>query len=261
MHRRLALLALVAALVLAVLAPTAPAGAIVGGRNATQTYDFMVSIQTPAGAHGCGGALISPEWVVTAKHCVATATPADLRLRIGSTRTDGGGTLATVAAITLPPAIGGWGVPALNLYPSHDIALIRLAAPVANVPVRLAADPGPVGTPTRLIGWGQTCQLAGSCGAPVDLQELDTAVQTDGGCFTGFFNAVNETCVRGGGGTGSCFGDSGGPSLIQRDGVWQLSGVTSRSTAPYYYCGVSNSIYTDVTAWRAWLEGETGLDL
>lgn len=42
---------------------------IVGGREAVpHSWPWMVSLQIN-GTHTCGGALISPQWVVSAAHC------------------------------------------------------------------------------------------------------------------------------------------------------------------------------------------------
>lgn len=45
---------------------------IVGGEEADiSDYGWQVSLQAN-GAHYCGGSIISPEWVLTAGHCILT---------------------------------------------------------------------------------------------------------------------------------------------------------------------------------------------
>ena len=63
--------ALLASAAAATAAPTPTADGdvspmIVGGRNATQVYSWMVSLQSTSGSHFCGGTLIKANWVVTA---------------------------------------------------------------------------------------------------------------------------------------------------------------------------------------------------
>src|SRR6266498_5650029 len=51
---------------------------VVGGQPATEAYPFATSLQTNGGNHFCGAALIRPNWVETAKHCVADETPSSM---------------------------------------------------------------------------------------------------------------------------------------------------------------------------------------
>ncbi|TWP48599.1 serine protease [Lentzea tibetensis] len=215
---------------------------IVGGRNATQVYSFMVSLQSTAGSHFCGGSLIKANWVVTAKHCVQGRSPASVRARIGTTNRTTGGTVATGAQIVV--------------HPSADLALVRLSTSVANAPIRLAAESGPVNTATRIIGWGQTCPSPGGCGAPTILQELDTSIVADSRC--GGIRAATEICTNNtGGNKGACYGDSGGPQVKSVGGAWQLIGATSRSGGGSV-CATAPSIYVDVPAFRSWIATYAG---
>ncbi|GLZ35582.1 serine protease [Lentzea sp. NBRC 105346] len=215
---------------------------IVGGHNATQTYTFMVSLQSTSGGHFCGGSLIKANWVVTAKHCVSGKTPGSIRARIGTTNRTSGGTVATGAQIVTNP--------------SGDIALLRLSTSVAQTPVKIAAESGPVGTQTRIIGWGQTCPQPGGCGAPTILQELDTSIVADSRC--GGIRASTEICTNNtGGNKGACYGDSGGPQIKSVGGAWQLIGATSRSGGGSV-CATAPSIYVDVPAFRTWISQYAG---
>ncbi|HVH43046.1 MAG TPA: serine protease [Labilithrix sp.] len=233
-------------------------------QDATEDYSFMISLQDIYDTHHCGAALIAPNWAVTAEHCIHDVDAPYIQLRIGSKLVNAGGTLASVSEIIHPPVIGGWQVPSVDLYPGHDIALMRLTEPVREAPIKIATSAGIPGTVTRLIGWGHTCSgvpFNVGCTLPTILKELDTRITFDAVCSTVFINPVNETCLGGYGQPGACNGDSGGPSIRKINGQWQLTGVTSRLTAPYYVCGTAPFVYTDVTKWRAWINGETGLSL
>jgi secreted trypsin-like serine protease len=213
---------------------------IIGGHDATQTYSFMVSLQRPGGGHFCGGSLISSRWVVTARHCVSSS---GFQMRIGSRLRTSGGTVVGVARIVR--------------HPTSDLALVQTAAAVAQAPVAIAPGTS-VGQRTRLIGWGQTCPRPGCGSAPTVLQELDTTLVADARC--GGIRGATEICVSNGGGvSGACYGDSGGPSLTPAGANrFLLTGATSRSGGGSV-CAVSPSIYVDVPAHRSWIRSNSGV--
>ncbi|SDI19171.1 Trypsin [Actinokineospora alba] len=217
---------------------------IVGGGNATETYSFMVSLQNDAGRHFCGGSLIKADWVVTAAHCVEGSEASEIQVRVGTIDHTTGGQTAKVDKVIAHPKYQG----------DHDIALLKLSSSVTEAPIALAASAGETGTKTRIIGWGQTCPVKGGCGAPETLQELDTSIVADTECEQGF-NEANELCTDNPGDkAGACYGDSGGPQIKKVDGKWELVGATSRAGGQTSDCAVDPSIYTDVTAFKAWID-------
>ncbi|MFD5088863.1 S1 family peptidase [Kitasatospora sp. NPDC058201] len=225
---------------------------IVGGEQATSTYSFMGSIQVNGG-HYCGASLISPEWMVTALHCTygrsGPLQPSALRIRIGSNDHLGGGTLTGVSRIVRPSDDQSMA--------GQDIALLRLSSRVTNTPVPITSTTPPDGSATRLLGWGQTCPQSGcSTSAPRYLKQLDTKVLPDSSCS----DMVNsrELCIAGTTSATACYGDSGGPALITRNGRRELAGATSRSGTDSDTCGVGGAIYTDLASWRPWIQEYTG---
>ncbi|TQJ03048.1 S1 family peptidase [Amycolatopsis cihanbeyliensis] len=221
-------------------AATEPTGVepfIVGGHDATQTYSFMASLQSYWGSHSCGGSLIEPNWVVTAKHCGQPA-----QVRVGTTNRTSGGSVARVAQRIA--------------HPSIDLALLRLSSSVRQEPIQIAQNSGSVGTSTRIIGWGQTCAPRGGCGAPVTLQELDTSIVSDRSCRG--INGAAEICTNNpDGNKGACYGDSGGPQVKRVNGTWQLIGATSRSGNGDPTCATGPSIYVDVSYFADWIDRNT----
>jgi secreted trypsin-like serine protease len=215
---------------------------IVGGTNASQVYPFMVSLQSTSGSHFCGASLVKANWVVTAKHCVQGSSAASIRTRIGTTnRTSGGTTTGASRIIT---------------HPSADLALVQLNTSVSQAPIAIPTASGPVGTATRIIGWGQTCPVRGACGAPVTLQELNTSIVADSRCSG--ISAASEICTNNtGGNKGACYGDSGGPQVKSVGGRWELIGATSRSGGGAD-CAQAPSIYVDVAYYRSWVSSNVG---
>ncbi|HEX8629594.1 MAG TPA: trypsin-like serine protease [Catenuloplanes sp.] len=205
---------------------------VVGGRPTSENYSFMVYVS------GCTGSLIKANWAVTAKHC---PTPASVR--VGSVNRNSGGTVVRVLR-------------AVN-NPSIDVKLLQLATPVTQAPVPVAATAGPVGTATRIIGWGQTCPTRGCGSAPVRATELDTSIVADSRCRG--INGPGEICTNNtNGNSGACYGDSGGPQVRLIAGRWSLIGVTSRSGNGSAVCATGPSIYGDLTSIRAWVNTQVG---
>ena len=210
-----------------------PITSIVGGHKASEPYPFMAYI-----VDGCTGSLIKPNWVITAKHC----NPAVTEVRVGDNDRTKAKSVKVIEDIP---------------HRYADVKLLKLAesVPFAPIPVGNPADAA-VGTATRLLGWGQTCDLP-DCGPMTTYNmELDTSVLPDSSCYK--INAAQEICTDNPNQGGDCYGDSGGPQITKVAGAWTLIGSDSRGTS--IHCGASPSIYVDLTSAdvRPWISTTVG---
>jgi len=241
---------------------------IVGGDEAGSCeFPFAVAIleddETPV---MCTGTLVNPSVVTLAAHCVNPDRPI-VAVGFGE---EGQGETGPQRVVPVEDCAGH---PQYFEQGFPDIAYCTLSEPVQDVAIMpvLAGcelDLLELGAEVTIVGFGATY------GTYVD-GELETegvglkrhTTQT----IDGIDPDVDEVYMVGVDGSQSaCFGDSGGPSLLELpDGTWRVFGAASRlydpggfppPQQPNNFCGVG-VIYGLLTTQMQWLETETGYDL
>lgn len=254
----------IALLAVALLGPP-QAGAVVGGRIATEADDPAMAGLVRRGQSAidslfCGAAVISPTAVVTAAHCLEGGIRASqVDVVTGAVRlTSPAMQRARAARIIVHPRYD-------SVRTVHDVAVVLLASPVTVPPVTLATPAestlGSPGAILRLTGWGELRYNAPES-LPDALRFADIPVVANQVCARLFdvYDAKLQLCGQARRNRpDSCQGDSGGPLLGGTAPNARLVGIVSYSADQCGDAGFAG-VYVRVSAERAWIAAAAGLD-
>jgi len=194
---------------------------IVGGEPTNAAaYPWVVALaRGNSDAAYCGGALVAPDRVVTAAHCISGYPAGSVRVIAG--RTDlrsNKGEERWVVRYWVDP---GYESP----IEGDDVAVLLLDYPVPYRPVPLETDEDAyqAGVPATVFGWGYTSEAGPT--SPV-LRSAEVPLISDSQCADTYeeFDSREMVCAgEPGGGVDACYGDSGGPLIASG----RLIGITS----------------------------------
>ncbi|XP_064206019.1 transmembrane protease serine 2 [Anguilla rostrata] len=227
---------------------------IVGGNIAKKgAWPWQVSLHVMF-QHLCGGSIITPDWILTAAHCVEKySDPRDWTVYAGSLNQNEmhfsqGYLVERIITHNFD-----------SVTNNNDIALMKLRRPLTMSdvvrPVCLPNAGLNFAAPEKcwISGWGATS--SGGRGSEVLLEaQVSLIDQTVCNSRRVYDGKITKTMICAGkleGGVDSCQGDSGGPLVMEKGSVWWLVGDTSWG----YGCAQRNKpgVYTNVTYFLSWI--------
>ncbi|MBF0103166.1 MAG: trypsin-like serine protease [Desulfobacterales bacterium] len=235
---------------------------IVGGYEAERdAWPFMVAlIDAPySNTNGyydyqfCGGSILNSNWVITAAHCVENKKADSFKVLVNiHDLVNDTGTLVGVQEIIIHSS---WNTPEND----NDIALLKLSQPVTYTPLALIDNTDKIENNTcTIIGWGNTSGSASEY--PQNLQQVELPIITNSLCNNAYGGLITANMFCAGDAQGfkdSCEGDSGGPVIVNYNGVNKLAGIVSWGEGcaqPGFY-----GVYTKVSNYLDWIDKFTSV--
>ena len=239
-----------------------PSHRIINGQQVGENkYPWMVGLlkrgfkQNPAAGIKCGGSLIHPKWVLTAAHCVSDSysrSQYSIWLNHPDLTTEKG-MVIDVAETFIHPF---W----ISREYDGDIALLKLQQPVDIEPVALTGMSYDqynysAGTLTTVMGWGGTEVDGGSPSNKLMEVEVPIVEQSICNATMKVFGTFDEGMLCAGfyeGGKDSCYGDSGGPLIVNTGDKIEQIGLVS---AGGDLCAQPNEYgtYTRIESYADWI--------
>lgn len=230
---------------------------IVGGQELEDEHPGRQSavLLLHKGQFRCSAVLVAKDILLTASHCLKSASAEDFSALFGDSIADQNAPTRQVTEIRL---FRPWQRRASARF---DIAWLRLAtdAPESYQPVAILTDPAQLkpGTELLVVGYGRTSSTSADYGQRLT---TDTVVNRfEDSPLWRYIFVTGPTPGR-----GTCNGDSGGPTYVRVEGQWLLAGIlygAPPELLPGTVCEDGQDVQTFTGQYLAWIEQTTKRDL